>query len=412
MNNAIQALAGEPLVQEIAEQYKLSAERFLTSSLKILASRLSRELAESEVLAMCSLMKRYHLDPFAGHLYLQETFEGPSSTIRPVLKIDGWLTMLNSQEQFDGLEFKYSDEMISNPLDPIDESVCGRQVPMWMEASIYRNDRSRPTVVREYFLEVYQHTESWRAMGSRQLRHKTIIQCSRVAFGLGGLFDEDDISRMLGERSSSEGDGTTVQSAPAPEDRPTATDFVPAEAAVGEACASPDSSSTEEDASSVDDDLLAASFGGHAVDEASCVSVTDGEESSSVAQDADDAASDHESIVSDEASSNDVQPNCDVEEGDASHEQEVAESDGLPVTLDQLAESLSEQDLAVAQKIVSEFDLRIRGAGGMAMQEKAVSLSLKWVADRADSGMLSEHVAQYITASVHEMFPDVAAKAA
>lgn len=415
MKNVIQALLDEPMVKEIAEQYKLSAERFLTSSLTILSSRLSRDMKESEVLAMCSLMKRYHLDPFAGHLYLRETFEGQSSTILPVLKIDGWLTMLNGQEQFDGLEFAYSDEMIPNPLDNVEDPSAGRKVPVWMEASIFRKDRTRPTVVREYFLEVYQNSESWRAMGCRQLRHKTIIQCSRVAFGLGGLFDEDDISRMLGEQHAEQGNGTTVQSAPNPEKRASATTFVAADVVEGD-----NSSSTAED----DDELLAASFGDTTeVDSADGSSPED--EADSPADSA-GSTSDQEALP-EERSEESVVEQPVVEQAQGSDNSGVeamtgnddeagadagAESEGSQKTSDQLAAELSKQELAMANKIVSEFNLRIRGAGDKAKQQQAVTVSLNWLDESTKIRRLPESVAQYIKVSVLETFPEMLPQAA
>lgn len=415
MKNVIQALLDEPMVKEIAEQYKLSAERFLTSSLTILSSRLSRDMKESEVLAMCSLMKRYHLDPFAGHLYLRETFEGQSSTILPVLKIDGWLTMLNGQEQFDGLEFAYSDEMIPNPLDNVEDPSAGRKVPVWMEASIFRKDRTRPTVVREYFLEVYQNSESWKAMGCRQLRHKTIIQCSRVAFGLGGLFDEDDISRMLGEQHAEQGDGTTVQSAPNPEKRASATTFVAADVVEGD-----NSSSTAED----DDELLAASFGDTTeVDSADGSSPED--EAGSPADSA-GATSGQEALPEERSEESVVeQPVVEHAQGSDSSGDEAmtgnddeagadagSESEGSQKTSDQLAAELSKQELAMANKIVSEFNLRIRGAGDKAKQQQAVTVSLNWLDESTKIRRLPESVAQYIKVSVLESFPEMLPQAA
>lgn len=415
MKNVIQALLDEPMVKEIAEQYKLSAERFLTSSLTILSSRLSRDMKESEVLAMCSLMKRYHLDPFAGHLYLRETFEGQSSTILPVLKIDGWLTMLNGQEQFDGLEFAYSDEMIPNPLDNVEDPSAGRKVPVWMEASIFRKDRTRPTVVREYFLEVYQNSESWRAMGCRQLRHKSIIQCSRVAFGLGGLFDEDDISRMLGEQHAEQGNGTTVQSAPNPGKRASATTFVAADVVEGD-----NSSSTAED----DDELLAASFGDTTeVDSADGSSPED--EAGSPADSA-GSTSDQEALYEERSEESVVeQPVVEQAQGSDNSGDEAmtgnddeagadagSESEGSQKTSDQLAAELSKQELAMANKIVSEFNLRIRGAGDKAKQQQAVTVSLNWLDESTKIRRLPESVAQYIKVSVLESFPEMLPQAA
>jgi hypothetical protein len=53
-----------------------------------------------------------------------------------------------------------------------------------MECSIYRNDRILPIVVKEYFDEVKTEHVSWENMPRRMLRHRTIQQCARLAFGI------------------------------------------------------------------------------------------------------------------------------------------------------------------------------------------------------------------------------------
>jgi len=327
-----------------------------------------------------------------------------------VLKIDGWLTMLNGQDQFDGLEFTYSDQMIPNPLDTAVDAASARQVPAWMEASIFRKDRSRPTVVREYFLEVYQDTESWRAMGCRLLRHKTIIQCSRVAFGLGGLFDEDDISRMLGEKHGEQADGTTVQSAPGPAPRACGTTLIKDEGADGEALPS----SPEDDY-----ELLAATFGdGQAEAVVEQPSPDDGDSADLDREASAESTSEMEGEAQEEpeeggdAISDESEPMREACDDTRDGTDQGPEGPCSQDVLDQRKSALSEQELAMAEKIISEFAVRIRGAGDAAMQEKAVSLSLKWVVERAEAGKLSEPVAQYIQASVHVMFPEMVSQAA
>ena len=58
-------------------------------------------------------------------------------------------------------------------------------MPLWMECTIYRNDRILPVVVNEYLVEVKTDHISWKQMPKRMLRHRVIQQCARLAFGIG-----------------------------------------------------------------------------------------------------------------------------------------------------------------------------------------------------------------------------------
>ncbi|EJN6394922.1 recombinase RecT, partial [Salmonella enterica] len=68
---------------------------------------------------------------------------------------------------------------------------------------IYRKDRSHPTVVTEYMDECKRNTQPWQSHPTRMLRHKTLIQCARLAFGFAGIFDQDEAERVI--------EGTTAE---------------------------------------------------------------------------------------------------------------------------------------------------------------------------------------------------------
>jgi len=60
-------------------------------------------------------------------------------------------------------------------------------------------------VVREYLDEVYQpprgkdggYDGPWQSHTKRMLRHKTVIQGARLAFGFAGIYDEDEAHRIV-----------------------------------------------------------------------------------------------------------------------------------------------------------------------------------------------------------------------
>ena len=76
-----------------------------------------------------------------------------------------------------------------------------------MEVHVHRKDRQHPIAVREYFDEVYQPPRKsrdgktfpgpWQTHTKRMLRHKTMIQGFRVAFGFAGIYDDDEAERIV-----------------------------------------------------------------------------------------------------------------------------------------------------------------------------------------------------------------------
>jgi phage recombination protein Bet len=136
---------------------------------------------QEQVIALLVVADQYRLNPFTKEIY---AFPAKGGGVIPMVSIDGWLRIINEHPQFDGMEFRESDDRItvgkSNP------------APEWMECIIYRKDRSHPIVAREYLQEVYRDTAPWNQTTARFLRHRCIMQCARLAFGFGGIMDPND----------------------------------------------------------------------------------------------------------------------------------------------------------------------------------------------------------------------------
>lgn len=130
--------------------------------------------SNEEMLALVAVSNRYGLDPLTKQIYAFPSKGG----ITPVVSVDGWLHILNSQPQFDGIEFLFEDGPDGKPAS--------------VTAVVYRKDRTRPTKVTEYFAECFRPTEPWRQFPRRMLRHKAVKEAVRVAFGISGITDEDE----------------------------------------------------------------------------------------------------------------------------------------------------------------------------------------------------------------------------
>jgi hypothetical protein len=84
------------------------------------------------------------------------------------ITVEGYSRILNNHPAFDGITFAQSEETVNG-------------IPIWMECTIFRKDRSFPIMVREYFEEVKGEQAIWQKMPRRMLRHRVMQQCARLA---------------------------------------------------------------------------------------------------------------------------------------------------------------------------------------------------------------------------------------
>lgn len=183
------------LVAKFGERFGVDAEKLLTT-LKATCFKTKEPASTEQMMALLVVADQYRLNPFTKEIF---AFEDKHKGIVPVVSVDGWARIINEHPQYDGIEFTYADDSTT--------LAGGKPCPTWCEARIYRKDRTRPTVVREYLDEVYQPPRSgysgpWQSHTKRFLRHKALIQCARVAFGFAGIYDEDEAHRIIqGEAS-------------------------------------------------------------------------------------------------------------------------------------------------------------------------------------------------------------------
>jgi phage recombination protein Bet len=205
-NAVVQTLAPSrrvSLVEKFAARFSIEPEKLL-STLKATAFRqrdANVQITNEQMAALLVVADQYGLNPFTKEIF---AFEDKGAIV-PVVSVDGWGRIINSNEQFNGVEFRYS-ETVTTPQG-------GKACPEWCEVVIYRKDRDRPTVVREYLDEVYRapfkgrskYKEGetydiagpWQSHTKRMLRHKTLIQGARLAFGFAGIYDEDEAHRVI-----------------------------------------------------------------------------------------------------------------------------------------------------------------------------------------------------------------------
>jgi phage recombination protein Bet len=159
------------------------------------ATAFKGEVSDAQMTALLVVANQYALNPWTKEIY---AFPDKNNGIVPVVGVDGWSRIINSHPQFDGIEFEQATNMLELP--------GAKPAPEWMGCRIFRKDRSRPIVVREYLDEVYRPPFNgkygtvngpWQSHTKRFLRHKSMIQCARLAFGFGGIYDQDEAERIV-----------------------------------------------------------------------------------------------------------------------------------------------------------------------------------------------------------------------
>lgn len=136
------------------------------------------QVTHDEVMVFMSIANEYRLNPLTKEIYAFNN----RGAIQPIVSIDGWLRIINSNPQYDGVEF--------------DDKLGADGQIIAITCRIYRKDRSKPTEVTEYLAECAGTSVPWQRWPVRMLRHKALIQAARYAFGLSGIMDEDEADRI------------------------------------------------------------------------------------------------------------------------------------------------------------------------------------------------------------------------
>lgn len=163
------------LVDSMASRYDMEPTEFVSA---IKATVIKGDCSNEQFAAFLMVAKEYKLNPLTKEIYAFPDRGG----IQPIVSIDGWMNLINSHQQFDGMEFQDTN---------------GEDGKLYsVECRIYRKDRARPISVIEYMSECFRQTEPWKKWPNRMLRHKAAIQAARYAFGFSGIMEPDEYDRM------------------------------------------------------------------------------------------------------------------------------------------------------------------------------------------------------------------------
>jgi len=153
-----------------------------------------REATAADVHVFKRICEHVRLNPF-----LREIYAIPNKKrggLDYVVGIDGWCNVITRDPKFRGIEF---DEEFDDS-GALVSIVCTLHVDGWL----------KPVIVRERLVECQRPTDPWRQMPARMLRHCALKQAGRIAFGLAGIVDQDEI-----DDANDSDDGVQPQAKPA-----------------------------------------------------------------------------------------------------------------------------------------------------------------------------------------------------
>jgi phage recombination protein Bet len=183
------------LVPRFAERYGVDADKLLVTLRNTAFKQSQGEVSNEQMMALLVVADQYHLNPFTREIY---AFPDKHKGIVPIVGVDGWARIINEHPQFDGMNFRQSENIVTPDM--------GKPCPEWIECIMHRKDRAHPTPIREYLDEVYRPpymkdgkaiSGPWQTHTKRFLRHKTLIQAARITFGFVGIYDPDEAERIV-----------------------------------------------------------------------------------------------------------------------------------------------------------------------------------------------------------------------
>ncbi len=196
--NEIVVSTQKSVLNVMADRYGMEPKPF---EQVVMAICMPASSTREQFAAFLLVAKEYNLNPLTKEIY---AFPAKGGGIVPVVSIDGWISLVNSHKACDGFSFSWEQDADGAPIS----CTC----------TMYRKDRAHPVIITEYLAECIRSTDPWK-MKRRMLRHKTMIQAARYAFGFSGIYDEDEAAKIAETTTYRE---TPPPAPPAPEEPPPA----------------------------------------------------------------------------------------------------------------------------------------------------------------------------------------------
>lgn len=182
------------LIARLAGRFGVEPNRLLKClTTQVFKQADGRQPSNEELMVLLLVCENFGLSPFNREIY---AFRGKNGDIVPVVSLDGWAKIVRSQEDFNGVSFRFSETTVK-------VAGCNQELPEFVECAMRLKGVDEPIVIQEFMVECFNDKSPvWRKWPRRMLRTRAFIQCARLAFSLTGLYDEgedfaEDLSGMV-----------------------------------------------------------------------------------------------------------------------------------------------------------------------------------------------------------------------
>jgi phage recombination protein Bet len=189
------ARTGASLTEQMAAKYSMAEKDFMNVVRGTLVAPVkqkdgtSRQATDAEIMGCLAVAHQYDLNPLIREIYFFVSAE--KGGIIPIVPVDGWIKKINEQKRYAGMEF--IDHL--SPNRELEAITC--KIHIWNDPKGVNPKYGKRTVeATEYLAECMRDTMPWKKWPHRMLRHKALMQAARYAFGLSGIYDEDEAERI------------------------------------------------------------------------------------------------------------------------------------------------------------------------------------------------------------------------
>lgn len=160
------------VTERLATKFGTTKERLYN----VVRSTCKMEKATTEQFeAFLMVAEKYDLNPIMKQMW---AYPERSGGIATMVGLDGWITIVNNNPQFDGYEttVQFDD----------------KNMPFSATCTMWRKDRTRPTVKTIYMNEWRKPASTvWQSMPIHFIEMRAYIQCARMCFNISGILDGD-----------------------------------------------------------------------------------------------------------------------------------------------------------------------------------------------------------------------------
>lgn len=176
MNTQVATTQNTSVTERLANKFGTTKERLYN----VIKSTCKLEKATNEQFeAFLMIAEKYDLNPIMKQIW---GYPDRTGGIMAMVSLDGWINIVNNHPEYDGYETSVE----------LDE----KRKPISATCTMWRRDRTRPTVKTIYVHEWAKTSSPWQSMPIHFAEMRAFIQCARMCFNISGGIHDGDLTPL------------------------------------------------------------------------------------------------------------------------------------------------------------------------------------------------------------------------